>query len=279
MLHPTGKVILVGAGPGDPELLTIKAARWLQRADVVITDRLVSEDILRDHVRPDAEVIFAGKQAGKCASVPQSRTNELLVQQARQGRLVVRLKGGDVSVFSNVLDELNTLVQHGIPYEIVPGITAALGAAAYAGIPLTARHHATAVRLLTCYQPAMIQDRYWRELATTEDTLVFYMSGEQLPLIVEKLRRYGISADKQLALIEQATTPHQRITTAGLYDDLDVHFPQEPASPSLLMIGRVVGLHQQFAWLTTTMEGEYFQPVAAPLFPIEESPEQQLQTA
>src|SRR5687768_7405980 len=127
----TGKVILVGAGPGDPELLTLKAARYLQQADVVLTDRLVSKAILDAHVSPKAEVVYVGKQCRKGKSTPQQTINELMVHYATQQQLVVRLKGGDVSIFSNVLDELETLFQNGIPYEIVPGVTAALGAAAY----------------------------------------------------------------------------------------------------------------------------------------------------
>src|SRR5262245_53489741 len=131
------KVIIAGAGPGDPDLVTVKTANWLQQADVVVTDRLVSRDILQRYVRKDAEIIYAGKQSRRAASTPQTTINQLLVTYAQQQKLVVRLKGGDVSIFSNVLDELSTLVEHGIPYEIIPGVTAATGAAAYAGIPLT----------------------------------------------------------------------------------------------------------------------------------------------
>src|SRR5579872_6629558 len=175
---PTGKVILAGAGPGDPELLTIKTLRYLQRADVVIADRLVSPDILRYYTRPDALIIPVGKQGGSAGSTPQASINELLVEYAMRGSLVLRLKGGDVSIFSNVLDELQTLVRHGIPYELVPGVTAALGAAAYAGIPLTARGYATAVRFLTGYHPGAMDNNSWRDLAHTQDTLVFYMSAD-----------------------------------------------------------------------------------------------------
>jgi len=124
-----GKVILIGAGPGDPELLTLKAARWLQKADVVLTDRLVSHEIIQEFVNDEAEVIPVGKQCRRGASTPQSSINELMVEYALQGKLVVRLKGGDVSIFSNVLDELQVLAEHNIAYEIVPGVTAALGAA------------------------------------------------------------------------------------------------------------------------------------------------------
>ena len=147
-MYNNGKVILIGAGPGDPELLTLKAARWLQQADVVLTDRLVSKEILETHVGVNAEVVYVGKQCRKGESTPQATINELLVEYAQQGKLVVRLKGGDVSIFSNILDELQTLFEKAIPYEIVPGITAALGAAAYSGMPLTARGYSTAVRFL-----------------------------------------------------------------------------------------------------------------------------------
>jgi len=279
MLQTQGKVIIAGAGPGDPELLTIKAVRWLQRADVVLTDRLVSPDILTSFVRPSAEIIFVGKQSRKGASTPQQEINELLVFHAAQGKLVVRLKGGDVSIFSNVLDELETLVAHGIPYEIVPGITAALGAAACSGIPLTARGHATAVRLLTCYQPQLLADNQWKELAKTDDTLVFYMSGDALPFIAARLRENGIAAGKLLALVEQATTPQQRVSLFDLQNDAALQAHQ-PASPSLLIVGKVVALHRQFAWV---MEGrsteDYFLPVAARLLAWEEEQDKQLQTA
>src|SRR5437868_5402235 len=138
-----GKVILAAAGPGDPELITAKAIRYLQQADVVLTDRLVSDEILKNYVNPEAEVIYVGKQCRKGFSTPQETINELIVKYAAQQKLVVRLKGGDVSIFSNVLDELETLVAHNISYEIIPGVTAALGAAAYTGIPLTARGYTT----------------------------------------------------------------------------------------------------------------------------------------
>ena len=147
-----GKVIIAGAGPGDPELVTLKTLRYLQDADVVLTDRLVSDEILNCYVNPRAEIIYVGKQCRKGSSTPQATINELMVEYAANNKLVVRLKGGDVSVFSNVLDELETLVSNNIPYEIIPGVTAALGAAAYAGIPLTARGFSTSVRFVTYYK-------------------------------------------------------------------------------------------------------------------------------
>jgi uroporphyrin-III C-methyltransferase/precorrin-2 dehydrogenase/sirohydrochlorin ferrochelatase/uroporphyrin-III C-methyltransferase len=254
-----GKVILAGAGPGDPELLTIKTLRYLQRADVVIVDRLVSPEIIRYYTRPEAEIIPVGKQNRNQASTSQAEINTLLVEHARQGRLVVRLKGGDVSIFSNVLDELQTLVRHQIPYELIPGITAALGAAAYAGIPLTAREHATAVRFLTGYRPAAIDDTYWKELAHTTDTLVFYMSSEPLDTLIGNLVRYNIADDRWVAVIEQATTPCQRVTAYPVHDYLAAAAGTHYASPTLIIIGKVAALHADFHWLPdSTGETAYF---------------------
>ena len=244
-----GKVILMGAGPGDPELLTVKAFRILQTADVVLSDRLVSPEMLSQYVSPKAEIVYVGKQCRKGASTPQQTINELMVIYASQGKLVVRLKGGDVSIFSNVLDELETLVQNNIPYEIIPGVTAALGAAAYSGIPLTAREHATAVRFLTAYKSDVITDEYWKELAHTNDTLVFYMSSETLSHVVAKLVLNGIDKEKEMAVIEQATTPLQKIHTVSLYDYDQKLKEKQFASPTLVIIGKVVALHKQFAWL------------------------------
>jgi uroporphyrin-III C-methyltransferase len=257
-----GKVILAGAGPGDPELITVKTARYLQQADVVLTDRLVSEDILNEYVKPDAEIVYVGKQCRRGVSTPQQTINELIVQYALQGKLVVRLKGGDVSIFSNVMDELQTVVAHDIPYEIVPGVTAALGAAAYAGIPLTARGYSTAVRLLTYYKSDIVSNEYWQELAETEDTLVFYMSSETLDKVVEKLTENNIAADKLLAVVEQATTPLQNIQICNLYEYNDRLKGQSFISPSLVIIGKVVALHERFAWLQNSNSSEYyFKPV------------------
>ena len=254
-----GKVILIGAGPGDPELLTLKAARWLQQADVVLTDRLVSKEILETHVGIHAEVVYVGKQCRKGASTPQATINELLVEYATQNKLVVRLKGGDVSIFSNILDELQTLFENNIPYEIVPGITAALGAAAYSGIPLTARNHATAVRFLTYYKSDIVAEAKWQELAQTDDTLVFYMSAETVSLVVEKLTANTIDRRKKLAVIEQATTPVQHVHIYDLYADLKKLQHAHFASPSLVIIGSVVNLHEQFGWLQNNpAQAEYF---------------------
>ena len=253
-----GKVILAGAGPGDPELVTVKTARFLQEADVVLTDRLVSEQILKNFVSADAEIVHVGKQCRRGLSTPQETINDLMVHHALMGKLVVRLKGGDVSIFSNILDELEVLVQHDISYEIIPGVTAALGAAAFAGIPLTARGYATSVRFLTYYKSDVVTEDYWKELANTNDTLVFYMSSETLEKVVEKLTINHIHEDKLLAIIEQATTPMQNVHISNLYD-YKKDFPGKKfISPSLVIIGEVVSLHEKFKWLQNSNSNEYY---------------------
>jgi len=258
----TGKVILAGAGPGDPELLTLKALRYLQQADVVIADRLVSEVILDEYVNKRAIILHTGKQSGKGASTPQTVINELLVDYALQGKLVVRLKGGDASVFSNILDELQVLRAHHIEYEIIPGVTAALGAAAYAGIPLTARNYSTAIRFLTCYRMDLLSERHWQDLAQTEDTLVFYMSSEPLDSLVEKLVCHGIAADRFISVIEQATTPMQKVTTSTVHEYAKNTKESAYASPTLVIIGKVASLQQEFAWLPDSeIREDYFKPV------------------
>ncbi|WP_018617153.1 uroporphyrinogen-III C-methyltransferase [Segetibacter koreensis] len=257
-----GKVIFAGAGPGDPELLTMKAFRFLQKADVVLTDRLVSEVIIQDYINPGAEVLHVGKRGGSDASTPQSTINELLVEYVLQGKLVVRLKGGDVSIFSNILDELDILTENKIPYEIVPGITSALGAAAYSGIPLTARNYSTAVRFLTCYKTDVQTEEYWKDLASTSDTLVFYMSAETADTVVAKLTANNIDKEKLIAIVEQATTPLQTVYTTDLYQFKEKFVDKTFISPSILIIGKVVQLHEQFQWLHNRETAqEYFTQV------------------
>ena len=262
----TGKVILAGAGSGDPELITLKAVRYLKKADVVLVDRLVSNEIIEEFVNPGAEIIHVGKQCRRGISTPQETINNLMVQAAVLGKLVVRLKGGDVSIFSNILDELEILVANNIPYEIIPGVTAALGAAAFAGIPLTARDYATSVRFLTYYKSEVITDDYWKELADTNDTLVFYMSSETLPKIVERLTAHNIHEDKLLAIIEQATTPFQKVRITNLYDFEKEFKGISFISPSLIIIGHVVSLHEKFKWLENSDSNEYyFKPITSPV--------------
>src|SRR6478735_9539322 len=257
-----GKVILAGAGPGDPGLITVKAARYLQQADVVLTDRLVSEEILKEWVPESAQIIYVGKQYKQEASFQQQTINELLVEHALQGKFVVRLKGGDVAILSNILDEIKTLSENNIPYEIIPGITAASGASAYAAIPLTAREHATSVRFLTYYKSDVVTDEYWKELAGTNDTLVLYMSSGTLGAVVQHLTQNNIAEDKLLAVIEQATTPLQRVNIINIYDYAKEWKDKKFLSPSLVIIGKVVALHDQFSWMNNSSAQEYyFKPV------------------
>ncbi|NIF05137.1 uroporphyrinogen-III C-methyltransferase [Chryseobacterium sp. Tr-659] len=256
------KVYLIGAGPGNPELITVKAVKIIAQADVILCDRLVSPEILETYVNPNTEIIYVGKECSKNASTPQSHINTLMVEYALQNKAVVRLKGGDVSIFSNILDELQVLKQHRVPYEIIPGITAALGAAAFAGMPLTARGYSTSVRFLTYYKSEILSDDYWKELAVTNDTLVFYMSKGNLSALVEKLVQLEVSKDKKIAVIEQATTPYQKVYTSS-FDDFKENFGNKNfASPSLVVIGKVVNLHEEFSWLNNAeQEGLYFKSV------------------
>lgn len=262
----TGRVIIAGAGPGDPELLTLKAVRFLQKADVVLVDRLVSQQIISNFVSPNAEIIHVGKQCRRGISTPQQTINELMVHYALLGKLVVRLKGGDVSIFSNILDELEILTANKLPFEIIPGVTAALGAAAYAGIPLTARGYATSVRFLTCYKSEILSEDYWKELANTNDTLVFYMSSETLLKVVDKLTAHQIHEDKLMAIVEQATTPLQNVQVTNLYDFKRKNSAPSFISPTLIIIGRVVALHANFKWLENSASKEYyFKPINSQL--------------
>jgi uroporphyrin-III C-methyltransferase len=258
-----GKVIIAGAGPGDPDLLTLRAAQALRDADVVITDRLVSESIVNTHANKKALVLHAGKQRFQEGSTPQYIINELLVEYALQGRTVLRLKGGDVSVFSNLLDELQTLQKYHIPYEIIPGVTAACGAAAFAGIPLTARNYANAVRLLTLHQTGLFDEAYWKDLANTDDTLVFYMSGNNSDELVSTLITNGIAADKYIAVIEQATTPLQQVVSCPVRDYPLAHGNRSYLSPAIIIIGKVVALYESFQWKENNnpQRDHYFKPV------------------
>lgn len=257
------KVIFAGAGPGDPELVTVKTVRHLQQADVVITDRLVSHAILDTYVNKKAFVLHAGKQRQRQGSTPQHIINELLVEYALQGKKVVRLKGGDVSIFSNLLDELQALQKYDIPYEIIPGVTAACGAAASAGIPLTARNHAQGLRILTLHKSEMIKPSYWKELATTKDTLVFYMSGDTTDELVKQLVENGIHPDTSIAVIEQATTPFQKVFSSRIHIYENLYKNRQYISPTLVIVGKVAGLHEELKWMPELASaGElYFKPI------------------
>jgi uroporphyrin-III C-methyltransferase/precorrin-2 dehydrogenase/sirohydrochlorin ferrochelatase len=233
-----GEVYLIGAGPGDPDLLTLRALQLLQQADVILYDRLVP-DALLERSRRDARRIFVGKERGEHAQ--QARINELLVELARQGQRVARLKGGDPFVFGRGGEELEVLAAHGIPCLVVPGITAALAAAACAGIPLTHRRLSHSVTLVSGHA-ALDGSLDWRALARAAQTVVFYMGVAQLPRIVARLRAAGAAADRPAALIEQATLPGQRVLHSDLARIAQLAGREQIASPALLIVGAVAAL-------------------------------------
>jgi uroporphyrin-III C-methyltransferase / precorrin-2 dehydrogenase / sirohydrochlorin ferrochelatase len=228
-----GEVYLIGAGPGDPDLLTLRALQLLQDSDVILYDRLVPGEIL-ERARRDAQRIFVGKEVGDRSQ--QQRINELLVSLARQGKRVARLKGGDPFVFGRGGEELEVLKAHGIPCRVVPGITAALGAAAAAGMPLTQRGLSQSVTLVTGHADA---DPDWRALAGAGQTVIFYMGVTQLHGIVARLRAAGAAAELPAAIIERATLPGQRVLRTRLADVALLARRERVTAPALLIIGRV----------------------------------------
>lgn len=246
-----GEVILVGAGPGDPGLLTLHALRHMQQADLVVYDRLVSDEVMA-LVRRDARRIFVGKQAGNHC-VPQEGINQLLLEEASKGQRVVRLKGGDPFIFGRGGEELETLVGSGVGFQVVPGITAASGCAAYAGIPLTHRDHAQSVRFVTAHGKGGTQDLDWPLLARDQQTLVFYMGLSSCATIRQKLTAHGKAGTTPVALIERGTQPRQRVIR-GTLDQLP-ELAVGVESPALIMVGSVVTLADKLAWFGQTNHG------------------------
>ena len=242
----TGEVYLIGAGPGDPDLMTFKAARLLQSADVVLYDRLVSPVIV-DMARRDAQRIYVGKKRADHA-VAQTDINQLLLELAQQGKRVVRLKGGDPFIFGRGGEEIELLAKHRIPFQVVPGITAANGAACYAGIPLTHRDYAQSVRFVAGYLKGDKVEHDWSVFQSTTETLVFYMGLIGLPVICEQLQAHGRSPDTPVALVERGTMLEQRVLLGTLATMVDVVEREKPTAPTLIIVGDVVRLHEDLAW-------------------------------
>lgn len=242
-----GEVALVGAGPGDPELLTLKAWRLIQSAEVVLYDRLVSPEIL-SLIPESAERIHVGKQRAN-HTLPQEQINNRLVELARKGYKVVRLKGGDPFIFGRGGEEIETLASAGVRFQVVPGITAASGCAAYAGIPLTHRDHAQSVRFVTGHLKNDTCDLPWKDFVQNNQTLVFYMGLVGLPVICRQLVAHGMSPDMPVALVSRGTTPQQQVVTGNLCNIVERVEENAVPAPTLVIIGNVVTLRSRLDWV------------------------------
>ena len=241
-----GEVFLVGAGPGDPDLLTFKALRLMQMADVVVYDRLVSEPIL-DMVRRDAEKIYAGKARSNHA-IPQENINQLLVRLAKQGKRVLRLKGGDPFIFGRGGEEIAELIDENIDFQVVPGITAASGCASYAGIPLTHRDYSQACIFVTGHRRDDSEDLNWEMLSHANQTVVFYMGLDNVARICDSMKAHGRAAKTPAALVEKGTTTDQRVFVGDLDSLPELIAHNEVRAPTLILVGEVVALHDKLGW-------------------------------
>lgn len=244
--NPIGEVYLVGAGPGDPDLLTFKAVRLMQQADVMVYDRLVSKPIL-DMANKNAKRLYVGKEKDNHA-VPQDKINELLVDLAKQGKRVLRLKGGDPFIFGRGGEEIETLAENSIPFQVVPAITAASGCSSYAGIPLTHRDYAQSVTFATGHLKDGSINLNWKQLTQKNHTIVFYMGLTGIKVISEQLQAHGLSGDTPAALIEQGTTRNQRVHIGTIATLPQLVIDSGVRAPTLTIIGEVVQLHDKLKW-------------------------------
>jgi uroporphyrin-III C-methyltransferase/precorrin-2 dehydrogenase/sirohydrochlorin ferrochelatase len=255
---PDGEVYLVGAGPGDPDLLTFRALRLMQQADVVVYDHLVGDGIL-DLVRRDAHRIYVGKESNN-HTLPQEDINELLVRLAKQGKRVLRLKGGDPFIFGRGGEEIETLSEHSVRFQIVPGVTAASGTSCYAGIPLTHRDYAHACVFVTGHLKDGSVDLDWHALARPQQTVVVYMGAAALPEICRQLIRHGMAEEMPAAVVQQATTRKQRVISGSLQTLPMLAKAANVKAPALIIIGEVVKLRRKLEWFAP--RSEEVKPVA-----------------
>jgi uroporphyrin-III C-methyltransferase/precorrin-2 dehydrogenase/sirohydrochlorin ferrochelatase len=258
-----GEVYLVGAGPGDPDLITFRALRLMQQADVVVYDRLVAQPIL-DMVRRDARRIYVGKERNNHV-MRQEEINHLLANLAKEGRRVLRLKGGDPFIFGRGGEEIDTLAAEGIPFQVVPGITAASGCATYTGIPLTHRDYAQSVTFVTGHLKDGTMDLNWSQLAQPHQTVVFYMGLVGLAVIVDKLTDHGVSPDMPIALVQQGTTHKQKVYAGTLSTIMEVVERDPPEPPTLIIVGEVVKLRDKLNWFQTPARSD--QGATSPIMP------------
>lgn len=244
--NKTGKVYLVGAGPGDPDLLTLRAVRILKETDVIVYDHLVSSDVL-DYVSPSAERIYAGKRRNE-HTLRQEEINALLVKLAMEGKHVVRLKGGDPFIFGRGGEELQALAAHGVSFEVVPGVTAASGVSSYSGIPLTHRNFAQGCLFVTGHLKNGTADLDWHSMVRPKQTVVIYMGLGGLPEISRQMIAHGASPDLPIAVVQDGTISTQKVVTGTLANIAERVKKAGLRSPSLTVVGEVVSLHQTLNW-------------------------------